>query len=188
VNESAVEFLTSHLNTQGVRHSGRNLFIHLSGTYQLLKSWGNSESTCLAGLYHSIYGTWHFRRKSFPIANRGTIAALIGSHAERLVYLFCVTRRPEAFFKAYQGKHSGFARLEDYSIRAIIPITESELISLLEIEAANLLEQEGNITGYLRSLLQTSISGGAKAALSNYLSVSEQYVPIPPHVGGQPTA
>jgi hypothetical protein len=74
------------------------------------------------GLFHSIYGTVHFRHQSWPLSDRATI----GDEAENLAYLFCTLDRPRVLVeKAAAGS------------RAAV------LLDLLEIEAANLLDQGG---------------------------------------------
>jgi hypothetical protein len=155
-------FLTEHLRTHELRHSGRDFYTHLKGTHDLLKAWKNPEVVCLGGLFHSIYGTWHFRHKSFPIENRHVIRDLIGEEAEFLAYVFCVTERPKAFLV-----HAGSPEIaiKDHHAGSLIRLATVELNKLLEIEAANLLEQGGNIRGILRQLLATEISLAAKARI-----------------------
>jgi hypothetical protein len=92
----------------------------------LLRGWGAREPVCLAGLFHSIYGTVHFRHQSWPLSDRATIVNVIGDEAENLAYLFCTIDRPRVLVeKAAAGS------------RAAV------LLDLLEIEAANLLDQGG---------------------------------------------
>ena len=160
-------FLTERLRTHLTRHSGRTFHAHLSGTYRLLKQWGNAEEVCLAGLFHSIYGTEHFRHKAFPVEDRRTIRAMIGTRAEWLAYVFCVTARPRAFLG-----HPPFGdiRLHDRHTDEPITVSRRDLGDLLEIEAANLVEQGGRIRTTLERLQQTSISPGAKRAIAAWLS------------------
>src|SRR5262249_46903328 len=82
------------VNAHLVRHSGRTLFDHLSGTADLLNYWDNSPELCTAGFFHSIYGTRHFRHQCWPISDRETIRLLIGERAEMLVHAFCTIDRP----------------------------------------------------------------------------------------------
>ena len=44
------------------KHSGRSLLHHLVGVSKLLSERGASDTLCIAGLFHSIYGTSHFGR------------------------------------------------------------------------------------------------------------------------------
>ena len=82
-------FLREVLGTHEVPHGKRTLYEHLTGTEKLLRDWGEPGYVRLAGLYHSVYGTMHFRHRSFPIQGRHIIQRLIGPTAEHLVYLFC---------------------------------------------------------------------------------------------------
>ena len=118
-------FLQECLGADDVGHSGRTLFAHLKGTYELLRSWGVAEEVCVAGLFHSVYGTRVFRHRCLePTArNRGLVAYMIGERAERLVYLFCVADRPHFAEAGAVGR---------------------ELDDLCLIEKANLQEQRSN--------------------------------------------
>ena len=91
------DFLINRAGALRAKHSGRSLYDHLRGTHALLKLWGNSDTICNAGLFHSIYGTNKFRRKCWPLDDRGTIAGLIGILSEELVYRFCTSDRPRVF-------------------------------------------------------------------------------------------
>lgn len=74
------------VNTHKIAHSGRTLFEHLYGTYNILVNEGQPEHICLAGLFHSIYGTNTFLHISET--NRDIIRNIIGNDAEKLVWLF----------------------------------------------------------------------------------------------------
>jgi hypothetical protein len=88
--------LKQALGANDVRHSGRTLFDHLKGTYELLASWDAPEDVQLAGLFHSVYGTRVFKYQCLrpTNANRALIRNLIGERAERLAYIFCISDRP----------------------------------------------------------------------------------------------
>ena len=134
-------FLIS-LDATQTAHSGRTLFEHLKGVHDLLRDWDNTEEVCLAGLYHSIYGTSTFKHQS--LKDRSRLVEMIGDHAEFLVHCFSTRDRPL------------FESVDDPVVRA----------QLMEIEAANLFEQGGN-SGALRKLRRIkALSSGAKAALS----------------------
>lgn len=141
------------------RHSGRMLLDHLVGTHDLLRSWGANETVCLAGLFHSIYGTHRFLHQSWPLSQRDTIRALIGVDPETLVYLFCVTNRPRAFI-------NNDGTIYDHYRQKSVPLPRAALHDLLEIEAANLLEQ-GSRSHVLDALLREDISEAAKDAIRN---------------------
>jgi len=157
------EFLTGNLRTQDIEHSGRDFYTHLRGTYDLLAAWGNPKFVCLAGLFHSIYGTFVFRRKTLAFDQRNTVRELIGHQAEFLAYVFCVTER--GGFPALAAG-SGRVVVEDYRTKEKIALSRTELTHLLEIEAANLIEQGGDVQALLRRLLTTPISRAAKTAVA----------------------
>ena len=179
IDNRVVAFLKHQIDAEGVGHTGRTLYDHLMGTYDLLDRWGNRSDVCLAGLYHSIYGTYHFRHKSFPISQRKTIQNVIGERSERLVYLFCVTKRPEAFFRAFESTANdatGTAALYDYHVQSTIQIATGMLTDLLEIESANLIEQGGRILPAVKRLLTAPISSGAQATLQQFVLEQESEV------------
>jgi len=130
------------LDAQQTRHTGRTLFEHLKGVHDLLRDWDNPEDVCLAGLYHSIYGTNTFKHQS--LHDRAKLVEMIGDHAEFLVHCFSTKDRPL------------FESIDDPVVR----------MQLLEIEAANLLEQDAS-PGVLRKLARLKLSAGAKAALNS---------------------
>jgi len=140
MNDRQREFLIS-LDADKTRHSGRTLFEHLKGVHDLLRDWDNPTDVCLAGLFHSIYGTNTFKHQS--LHDRGALVNMIGVKAELLVHHFATGDRPL------------FESVEDKAMRK----------QLMEIEAANLLEQ-GSTSGALRKLSRMKLSNGAKAALS----------------------
>jgi hypothetical protein len=166
-------FLTDHLCTHQIRHSGRDFYSHLKGTHDLLERWGNPKAICLAGLFHSIYGTWHFRRTAFPIERRYIIQELIGEEAEFLAYVFCVTKRPKEFIANIGASET---LLTDHHAKEVLRLSDAQLIDLLEIEAANLLEQGGKIKPVLKRLLAATISNSAKNSISQYLATATTVV------------
>jgi len=124
--------------TTKTQHSGRTLYDHLLGTYHLLREWGCDRDVCLAGLFHSIYGTEVFRHPTVHLNNREMITRIIGHKAEYLAYRFCVTKRPEVFILAHAGAHRYLA---DMKTGLALYVGEKELEQLCRIECANLIEQ-----------------------------------------------
>ena len=122
-----------------VGHSGRTFYDHLIGVYDLLESIGAAERVCLAGLFHSIYGTNAFRHQAVSLDERHDVAKLIGYPAERLAYIFCSCARPRALIEAVDRGAPYFVLDRRNGKR--IGLTRDELDDLLEIEDANLLEQ-----------------------------------------------
>jgi hypothetical protein len=138
-----------NLGLNHMPHSGRDFFTHLSGTHALLRAWDNAEAVCLGGLFHSIYGTTHFHHKAFSIKQRHVVRALIGEEAEFLAYVFCVADRKDflALIDSSAEAKSPEIELMDHHTNTRLRLTRSQLHKLLEIEAANLLEQGGVMYG-----------------------------------------
>lgn len=80
----AINFLKNVASN--IPHSKTTLFDHLYRTYKILKSHGADEDTCLAGLYHSVYGTEFYSRLNL---SRDDVKRIIGVEAEKIVYEFC---------------------------------------------------------------------------------------------------
>ncbi len=118
-------------------HSGRFLLDHLVGTHAILREWQAPDEVCLAGLFHSVYGTEIYEVQSADLGERGRVAAAIGARAEELAYLFCVTAREGLFEAVGQSEPVLYDRVHD----APLPVSHATLGALLEIEAANTLEQ-----------------------------------------------
>ena len=76
------------------QHSGnRSLLHHLVGVSLILSERECSDALCIAGLFHSIYGTSVFRPKMISMDDRDKIKSLIGIEAENIVYQFCILPR-----------------------------------------------------------------------------------------------
>ena len=73
--------------------SSRTLLDHLVGVSEMLAKKDCSDDLCIAGLFHSIYGTSHFRPKMISMGERDNIKSLIGVEAENIVYQFCILPR-----------------------------------------------------------------------------------------------
>jgi len=130
-------FLIS-LGADRTMHSGRSLLEHLAGTYDLLKSWNNSPEVCIAGLFHSVYGTSDFHTQLADRQNREILKGLIGEKAECLVYLFGVCEKT-SFVKNMRRKR--FFVLKDTFAQKEVAVAREDFCSLIEISLANLLEQ-----------------------------------------------
>ena len=73
------------------QHSGnRSLLHHLVGVSLILSERECSDALCIAGLFHSIYGTSVFSPKMVSMDDRDKIKSLIGIEAENIVYQFCI--------------------------------------------------------------------------------------------------
>jgi len=111
------------LKTRDHYHSERSLYDHLLGTWTLLRHWNQPNAVCTAGLFHSIYGVHNRHARADRFARRDAIRAVIGTEAERLVYLFCSL--PQGSYLS--STPAGLRRVEQQV--------------LIEIEVANLIEQ-----------------------------------------------
>jgi len=138
-------------------HSNRCLLDHLTGTYDLLIQWDNPEDVCVAGLFHSIYGVETQQSKPDRFDLRESVRSVIGESAEQLVYLFCSLERGQYFSNT---------------------IKQSEQQALIEIEAANIIEQAPYIdhffketVGYINKLTHDMnlMSPKGRQAFRNFL-------------------
>ncbi len=129
--------LLKELNAHVTPHSRRTLLAHLQGTHDLLVEWENEPDVCVAGLFHSVYGTYAFDKQCADMSMRERIRDVIGPSAEQLVYLFCVTDR-RCFYE-----HLGESRfyLRDIVHDCDLELDQDTLAALIEIEVANILEQ-----------------------------------------------
>jgi hypothetical protein len=129
--------LLEQLDAHVTSHSRRTLLDHLQGTHDLLVAWGNEPDICVAGLFHSVYGTYAFAKRSAELSMRDEIRGVIGTEAEHLVYLFCVTDR-RCFYEHLD--ESRFC-LRDIVHNGDLDLDRNTLAALIEIEVANILEQ-----------------------------------------------
>jgi hypothetical protein len=190
--------LLEALGTGDKTHSGRTLLQHLKGTHDLLEAWGNPQPVCIAGLFHSIYGTEAYRHPSIAFAERERVRNAIGDTAEMLAYLFCVAVRDDFFNQP--NPDAPVVRLHGDGSR--VEISPATLTALVEIEVANTIEQirpnpdsrmtlhallarlffrlfRRRITQQLRYMLNTGnqhMSGACRTALSDFI---ESYGPRP---------
>ena len=59
----------------------------------MLERWGFPEPVCLAGLFHSIYGTEGFQGLILDLSERENVAEIIGERAEQAAFFNCVMDR-----------------------------------------------------------------------------------------------
>jgi hypothetical protein len=118
---------------------GRTLLDHLEGTRAVLARWGSPPEICLAGLFHSVYGAegGRARDRDANLARRDDVRALIGASAEELAYLYAACERRSLFTNATD---SSACVVNDLFEKRERPVSETTLRSLLQIEAANLVE------------------------------------------------
>jgi hypothetical protein len=128
--------LLEELGARRRPHSGRTLLDHLQGTSDLLSAWGNPNDTCVAGFFHSVYGTRDYPFPSAELAQRRRIRDAIGEPAEEIVYLYCVTDRDELWGQI------GCERfvVHDTVRPAQVVVPPHTVRALLEVQVANFLE------------------------------------------------
>lgn len=138
-----------HLGAEYTGHSGLSLLDHLLNTCFILEGWGMDPSVCDAGLFHSIYGTETFSIQLIPPGHREDLRAMIGKHAEQLVYCFSVVQRSVLFSEFRQGRvpHWIVSRLSGRRMY-LAPKRMEDLLCAL---AANWLEQRGRMPREMRN-------------------------------------
>lgn len=120
-----------------INHYGRPLLDHLKGTFELLHQWGNPEEVCVAGLFHSVYGTENLTAEELDFSYRTQVQALIGRRSEELARLFGVADRTALLTRnALPPYH-----VVRHDSGETVPISADTLSALVEIGSANLVEK-----------------------------------------------
>ena len=135
--ERALELL-NRFGAVSVEHPSGTLLEHLRGTYEQLERWGCSEDLCRAGLYHSVYGTEYFQKRTVPLEARDEVRSAIGDRAEEIAYLYCALSRQSLYRNLDMGA--------PYSVKGRdareMPISLTQLADLMTLDLANRLEQQ----------------------------------------------
>lgn len=170
--------LLDEMSVHSVKHSQRTFYEHLVGVHDLLQSWGNQEHVCVAGLFHSIYGTQDFKNQLLGYNKRSRLKNELGEAAEELVFLFSVSDR-----RTFYANLSAIQQHQPCSVvnrvtTAYAAIARDTLINLLEMDVANWLEQaerpgRANRVDYdtvqaVAKQLRGIISAQASDALDNF--------------------
>jgi len=114
--------------TKNVKHSNKTFFEHLLNTTLLLEDQKQRKALCMAGLYHSAYGTEFFNFDSSVDFTRDKVKGLIGKEAENIVFEFCSIKKDRLSTILENKKNHNKQMHTD----------------LLHLEYANLWEQNGN--------------------------------------------
>jgi hypothetical protein len=126
-------------------HSHGALLAHLVHTYELLRRWQCPAHVCLAGLFHSAYGTDMFPAATIPLQARQRVRDAIGDRAENLAWLFGAARRRSlvgAWAEHQPEDRVRRCRLHHHSRRAqALEVDIDTLAELACIDAANTVEQ-----------------------------------------------
>ncbi|MFJ9560210.1 DUF6817 domain-containing protein [Streptomyces fuscichromogenes] len=111
------------LGAAEIAHPGGTLLAHLQRVHDQLAAWGARPALRLAGLCHACYGTDGFPAALLPLDRRTELAALIGTEAEAIVYLYASCDRkatypalanPEA---AFHDRFTGGTRVPGLTLR-----------------------------------------------------------------------
>lgn len=108
------------LSNYDTEHTGGSLLQHLVETSILLNDWNCSEACVIAGLFHSIYNTYHNQNLIKDSPERKDIIDLIGSRAEKLVFLFASLNRYELVNILKQSNYTKHRKDEIYDLVHII--------------------------------------------------------------------
>ena len=115
--------------TKYIPHSKASFFGHLYNTFFILKNMNASEETCLAGLYHSCYGTERFSLNNK--ISKKDVVFYIGENAEELVYYFSLPNR------------------DSIILQNSMNLDPKKQLSLLQILYANEIEQRQDLANKL---------------------------------------
>lgn len=111
---------------------------HYEGTRALLASMGCAPDVCLAGLFHGVYAEGDMgRARDANLSRRDEVRAVIGPAAEELAYLYNALDRLHLFGNA--SRDSDYT-VNDLFTKSEVPVSETTLRALFEIEAANFVE------------------------------------------------
>ena len=137
------ESIKEHYRLESYSHSGRTLWTHLNGVYDILCSWNVEDAVCVAGLFHSIYGTEIYQHQAAQLIDRQKLASLIGNRAERLSYLFSAIDRKSVWPNVIRNP-SEYKVLDRFT-KKIISISQQEMQDYFTIFLANLIEQRPHL-------------------------------------------
>jgi hypothetical protein len=139
--DRAVRFVVERGAAAPEHNSGVTLLEHVLGTYRVLERWNASPALLAAGLLHSVYSTEHFRIALASYDEREAVREIAGDEAERLAFLFCVKESTSLFDLAERASDGGALDLRDWRGTGSHPVTAMEIASLVNLVAANALEQ-----------------------------------------------
>ncbi len=182
--DRAVRFIVERGAAGPVHNSHITLLEHVLGTYRVLDRWGFDDDVMAAGLFHSVYGT-----QNFPIAlatydEREAVRAVAGVGGERLAYLFCIKESASLFElaesvarrRALHTSAQPAPALRDWRGGQTHVVTEREIVALLNLVAANAVEQvprdDATFRRDLPGLLRASSLLAPQALESRPLSAS----------------
>ncbi|MGW4532185.1 DUF6817 domain-containing protein [Nocardia sp. NPDC004340] len=138
VEREQVELFLRDLGAEQIPHPGGTLMTHLARVADLLARWGADADVQYAGLCHAMYGTDGFDRSLLEVSERAKLAALIGSRAEELVYLYGSCDRsavyprlgatPTVFTDRFTGREHD---VDDDALQAFLEITAANELDVM---------------------------------------------------------
>jgi len=117
------------------------LLEHLIGTSRIVEAWGQPRATIDAALFHSVYGTDVYRRRSISPVRRADVRARIGEDAERLVWFFSQIDRGDLRKRLQEGGGSAPLVVRSAEGTGSVTILPGDAFALLTIYMANEFEQ-----------------------------------------------
>ena len=182
--------LLDRVPVEGMEHFGRPFKEHLIGTHDLLDQWENSPGVCLAGLFHSIYGTKTFELAALSTDSRDDVRSLIGEQAEALVFAFGMSDRKRLLLENQSPPY----RWIDHRTGEQTEIDEEFLNGLVEMEVANFIEQmpfrtdkADSVIRDMRHRFESNLSRMSAGARDEYNRVFDELfgrVPVSAKLGG----
>ncbi|MGW4565830.1 DUF6817 domain-containing protein [Streptomyces sp. NPDC004561] len=89
--------LLREFGAESIAHPGGTLLAHLQRVQARLATWKARPALQLAGLCHAFYGTDGFPTALLPLDRRNDLAAVIGTEAEAIVYLYASCDRKATY-------------------------------------------------------------------------------------------
>ena len=139
---SSLKQCTGYLRELGVDdvpHTNKTYLGHLIAVHNKLAAWGCPPDVCLAGLFHSIYGTELFQGFKLGEDRRSELVAIIGARAEKLAYVNCFMDR--ATLDAAALLACGPYAVRHRESGEMVPLTDAEFDDLCRVHLADYLEQ-----------------------------------------------
>lgn len=132
------DFLVA-LGVGDVPHTQKTYLAHLVGLHRYMQNLGCWEELCLAGLFHSVYGTERFQGFTLPVERHGEVRELIGERAERLAYLNCAMDRASIDRAVERG--TAPYRIIDRLTGEEVELDRADFDDLCRVHLYDLLEQ-----------------------------------------------
>jgi len=97
-----LSFLLDELSKQGASecfHKHSTFKDHLFGVWKIMKLWGQPDSVCRCGLFHSAYSNSYVNLAIYKAnTDRDKVVEMVGPEAEDLIYKFCTVPRHDLVF------------------------------------------------------------------------------------------